>query len=116
MTSPTARADWRFSFGRSAGTIAGVLGALGVPAFTHRPAGWKRACGIPAGRQGAKDAARWLAIRRWPAKAELFGRKRDDGRAESCLIGWAGLQRERRAVSPSSRMAHRDGSPRSTKT
>jgi hypothetical protein len=49
--------------------------------------------GLAPGRLGAKDAARSEAIRRWPALAGLFARVKDDGRAEACLIGWAGLQR-----------------------
>jgi crossover junction endodeoxyribonuclease RuvC len=54
---------------------------------------WKRIVGIPPGKEGAKDRARAEAIRRWPSKAALFARKRDDGRAEACLIGLAGLKR-----------------------
>ena len=80
-----------FAFGRSRGVVEGVLGSVGV---TIAPAAWKRAVGLPAGREGAKDAARSEAIRRWPAKAALFARVRDDGRAEGALIALAGLKRE----------------------
>lgn len=83
-----------FAFGRSAGTVNGVLGALGVSAATISPAGWKRLVGLPPGREGAKDAARAEAIRRWPDKAGLFARVKDDGRAEAALIAVAGLMRE----------------------
>jgi hypothetical protein len=38
----------------------------------------------------SKDAARSEAIRRWPDHAALFARVKDDGRAESALIGVAG--------------------------
>ena len=41
-----------------------------------------------------KDAARSEAIRRRPAKADLFARLKDDGRAEAALIAIAGMQRE----------------------
>jgi crossover junction endodeoxyribonuclease RuvC len=58
------------------------------------PACWKRAVGIPPGKDGAKDAARSEAIRRFPASAALFARVKDDGRAESVLIAVAGLMRE----------------------
>lgn len=85
-----------FAFGRSRGVVEGVLGACGVPAALIAPAAWKRAVGIAAGREGAKDAARSAAIARWPAKAALFARVKDDGRAEACLIAVAGLQRETR--------------------
>jgi hypothetical protein len=57
---------------------------------------WKRIVGIPPGKEGAKDAARSEAIRRWPDKAAWFARVKDHGRAEAALIGWAGLQREGR--------------------
>jgi crossover junction endodeoxyribonuclease RuvC len=58
------------------------------------PPSWKRAVGIPPGKDGTKDAARSEAIRRWPHKAELFARVRDDGRAEAALIAVAGLAKE----------------------
>src|SRR6516225_8742905 len=51
-----------FAFGRSRGVVEGVLGALGVPVVHIAPASWKRALGLPAGRDGAKDAARSAAI------------------------------------------------------
>jgi hypothetical protein len=49
--------------------------------------------GIDPGVHGAenKDLARTIA--RWPAHAEMFRRKCDVDRAESCLIALAGLQR-----------------------
>jgi hypothetical protein len=40
-----------------------------------------------------KDMARSKAINRWPAQADKFKRKMDDGRAEAALIGIAGLLR-----------------------
>jgi crossover junction endodeoxyribonuclease RuvC len=83
-----------FAFGRSRGICEGVLAALGVPATHIAPAAWKRTIGIAAGKDGAKDAARSEAIRRWPAKAALFARVKDDGRAEAALIAIAGLRRE----------------------
>lgn len=83
-----------FAFGRSRGVCEGVLAALAVPATHIAPAAWKRLVGIPPGRDGAKDAARSEAICRWPAKAALFARVKDDGRAEACLIAIAGLRRE----------------------
>lgn len=84
-----------FAFGRSRGVIEGVVAALAVPATHIAPAVWKRLVGFPAGREGAKDAARSEAIRRWPNRAALFARKRDDGRAEAALIAMACLKRYR---------------------
>lgn len=84
-----------FAFGRSRGVVEGVLGALGVPVSFLTPPQWKQLVGIAPGKD-QKDAARSAAIRRWPGSARLFARKRDDGRAEACLIGAAGLAREAR--------------------
>lgn len=83
-----------FAFGKSAGTVLGVLGALGVSSAHVAPAAWKRAVGIPPGKDGAKDAARSEAIRRWPTKAEFFARVKDHGKAEAALIAIAGMKRE----------------------
>jgi crossover junction endodeoxyribonuclease RuvC len=85
-----------FAFGRSRGVVEGVLAAAGVPVAFLTPPTWKRAVGIPPGTSGGKDASRSEAIRRWPDKAALFARVKDDGKAEAALIGVAGLLRERR--------------------
>jgi crossover junction endodeoxyribonuclease RuvC len=83
-----------FSFGRSRGVIEGVCAAAGLPVTFLTPPVWKRAIGIPPGKDGAKDAARSEAIRRWPSQAALFARVKDDGRAEAALIAVAGLLRK----------------------
>ncbi|WP_363347144.1 hypothetical protein [Methylocystis echinoides] len=85
-----------FAFGRSKGVIEGVCAAVGLPVAFLTPSAWKREVGIPPGKDGAKDAARSEAIRRWPSKAEFFARVKDDGRAEAALIATAGLLREGR--------------------
>jgi crossover junction endodeoxyribonuclease RuvC len=86
-----------FAFGRSRGVVEGVLGACGVPVTFLTPPVWKRAVGIPPGKDRAKDDARSEAIRRWPGQAALFARVKDDGRAEAALIAVAGLLRRRGA-------------------
>ncbi|ARN80684.1 hypothetical protein [Methylocystis bryophila] len=83
-----------FAFGRSKGVVEGVCAAAGLPVAFITPPVWKRAVGIPPGKDGAKDAARSEAIRRWPDKAALFARVKDDGRAEAALIAVAGLTRK----------------------
>jgi crossover junction endodeoxyribonuclease RuvC len=93
---PKEGAVGAFAFGRSRGVVEGVLAAAGLPVAFLTPPAWKRLVGIPPGRDGAKDAARAEAIRRWPAKAALFARVKDDGRAEAALIAVAGLAREAR--------------------
>ena len=90
---PGEGAGGAFAFGRARGCVEGVCAAAGLPVAFLTPPVWKRAVGIPPGKDGAKDAARSEAIRRWPGKAELFARVKDDGRAEAALIGWAGLAR-----------------------
>lgn len=84
------------AFGRSRGIVEGVLGACAVSTTHIARAAWKRAVGIPPGREGAKDFARSEAIRRWPAHASQFARFKDGGRAEACLIAVAGMKKERR--------------------
>jgi crossover junction endodeoxyribonuclease RuvC len=91
---PSDGAVQAFAFGRCKGVVEGVLAAHGVPVAFLTPPQWKRLVGIAPGKAGAKDAARSEAIRRWPAKAALFSRIRDDGRAEAALIAVAGLKRE----------------------
>jgi crossover junction endodeoxyribonuclease RuvC len=86
---PKEGAVGAFAFGRCRGVIEGVLAAAGLPVAFLTPPTWKRLTNIPPGRDGAKDAARSEAIRRWPAKAGLFARVKDDGRAEAALIGAA---------------------------
>jgi hypothetical protein len=81
-----------FAFGRCRGVVEGALAPFAVPITWLTAPTWKRTIGIPAGE--AKDKARSEAVRRWPAKASLFARVKDDGRAEAALIAVAGMIRE----------------------
>ena len=94
---PGEGATGAFSFGMARGRVEGVCAALAIPATTITAPCWKRAVGIAPGKDGAKDAARSEAIRRWPGKAGLFARVKDDGRAEAALIAVAGLARSKAA-------------------
>lgn len=80
-----------FAFGDCKGVLRGVLAGAAIPTVWITPVQWKKVIGIPPGKDGAKDAARAEAIRRWPAKAGFFRLKNTDGLAESALIGLAGL-------------------------
>jgi crossover junction endodeoxyribonuclease RuvC len=80
-----------FSFGRARGVIEGTLASAKIPVTFITPPSWKRAIGLPSGTN--KDMSRSAAIRRWPDKAELFRRVKDDGRSDACLICLAGLLR-----------------------
>ncbi|CAB4132216.1 hypothetical protein UFOVP139_31 [uncultured Caudovirales phage] len=71
-----------FNFGKSVGLLEGMLAGMGIPFTTVTPAQWKRKMGANA----SKDGARELAMRQWPAHADTFKRKKDDGRAEACLL------------------------------
>jgi crossover junction endodeoxyribonuclease RuvC len=77
-----------FSFGYSAGILAGVCAGLRMPMTFYRPAVWKRAAGVPAD----KGAARQMAQRFWPGSRD-FDRVKDDGRAEAALLArWVALK------------------------
>lgn len=91
---PGEAAGGAFSFGRARGLIEGVLASQGIPTWHLTPATWKRAIGIPPGKDGVKDMARAEACRRWPVAASCFAAKGSDGMAEAALIAVAGLQRE----------------------
>lgn len=84
-----------FSFGMTRGLLEGVLAALAIPCTMLAPPSWKRCIGLPpssaAERADAKDRSRAEALRRWPAHAALFARKRDDGRSDAALIALAGI-------------------------
>jgi crossover junction endodeoxyribonuclease RuvC len=95
-----------FAFGRARGVIEGVLDAAGIPVTFISSPSWKRLIGIAPGKDGAKDAARSEAIRRWPDKAALFARVKDDGRAEAALIAVA-ASCGRLAVSERERLPNR---------
>jgi crossover junction endodeoxyribonuclease RuvC len=71
-----------FNFGYSVGALVGVVQALAIPVLLPSPSTWKRSMQLPAD----KDVVRGEAIRKWPAHADLFRRKRDDGRAESAFL------------------------------
>jgi crossover junction endodeoxyribonuclease RuvC len=90
---PTDAKVAAFAFGRCRGLAEGICGSLSIPIVWLTPPVWKRLADIPPGAEN-KDMARTRAIAKWPARAELFKRKCDIDRAEACLIGWAGLQRE----------------------
>jgi crossover junction endodeoxyribonuclease RuvC len=79
-----------FAFGRARGVIEGVCAGLAVPVIFITSPKWKRLVGIPPGKDGVKNLARAKVIARWPDRAELFRRVKDDGRAEACLIAYAG--------------------------
>ena len=76
-----------FSFGRSAGVVEGVLGALGMRCVLISPQTWKRQAKL-IGKP--KDESRCLAMRMFPELSVQLRRKKDGGRADAALIGYFG--------------------------
>lgn len=70
--------------GKGWGVLYGALVALERPVTVVRPQEWKRAVGLPKGAD--KNASRERAKQLWPTDADRFARRRDDGRAEACLM------------------------------
>lgn len=72
-----------FRFGESSGKIKAILEVHGIEYGLAIPAVWKRHMGL---LKQEKDAARVLAIRRFPGAADRLARKKDGGRADALLI------------------------------
>ena len=72
-----------FTFGCAYGVCIGVAGCSDVPVSFVTPSRWKlhfRLTGLP------KDASRELAIRLYPAVANMLGLKKHVGRADALLL------------------------------
>lgn len=78
-----------FTFGEGFGVIQGVLGALDIPIVFTRPSVWKTLLSLDSD----KNKSRVLAIQKFRSHAELFKRKKDDGRAEAALLALFGAER-----------------------
>lgn len=79
-----------FNFGRTYGLIRGILAANFLTIHDVAPVTWKRALKVT----GDKDHARLRASALFPRHAELWPRKRDDGRAEAAMIALYGARRD----------------------
>lgn len=77
-----------FKFGAALGSIRGVLEALEIPMHLVTPSTWKKYFRV--GRD--KEGSRALALRRFPACAEHFERKKDHNRAEAALLALYGYE------------------------
>lgn len=71
------------NFGDNYGKAKAVFEVLGIPYTRAEPVSWKRRFGL-IGQD--KDAARILALRRFPAAAASLQRKKDSGRADALWI------------------------------
>ena len=72
-----------FGFGRSLGVVVGVAAALDMPTTMVRPQEWQKAVGA-AGKDGSRQRAKEV----FPAFADLFKRKKDDGRSDAALLAY----------------------------
>jgi crossover junction endodeoxyribonuclease RuvC len=71
-----------FAFGKSTGILIGVVGSMLIPIYFSPPSVWKNCFGLSSD----KNKSRELAIKKYPTQAEMFKRKKDDGRAEAALL------------------------------
>jgi crossover junction endodeoxyribonuclease RuvC len=78
-----------FKYGRAVGAIEAVIALAEIPVEIVDAAGWKRAFRLP-GKD--KEAARQMALQRFPAAHEFLARKKDHGRAEACLLALFGAK------------------------
>lgn len=72
-----------FNFGDGFGAVRTAFACAGVSTVRVYPQVWKRHMGL-IGTE--KDAARQLAIRRFPSAGEMLKRKKDSGRADALLL------------------------------
>lgn len=82
-----------FNFGRSLGIVEGVLGGYGLHLEYVTPQKWKKYHGL-IGTE--KDAARLLALEKWPELKDELRLKKHSGRADALLILDYGINNERR--------------------
>lgn len=74
-----------FNFGAACAVARTVVALCDVPFDMVVPGDWKRHHKL-AGAEDPKEAGRLLALRRFPASAERFARKKDHGRADAALL------------------------------
>lgn len=82
-----------FRFGVAYGVVQGIVASQNIPVEFVMPGKWKShygfASALPPGpmrKNDLKEKSRRRAIELWPARSDLFRRKKDDGRAEAALL------------------------------
>lgn len=78
-----------FSFGFSSGSLQQAVASAKIPMVLVDPATWKAMYGLRGGREN-KDESRAKASKLLPEYANLWARKKDDGRAEAVLLAHYG--------------------------
>jgi crossover junction endodeoxyribonuclease RuvC len=79
----TMGAQSSFNFGDGFGQVKALFRIKGIPMQLVESSSWKRHYCL-TGQE--KDAARILAIKRFPSMADQLNRKKDNGRADALLI------------------------------
>lgn len=82
-----------FTMGRGLGEWRGLLTGMEIPFVMVTPERWKKALLDGMGKE--KDAARLVAVERYPQLASHLARKKDHGRADALLIATYGAMTER---------------------
>lgn len=72
-----------FNFGDGFGQVKAAFRVLGIVPVLVESQSWKRHMGL---LKQEKDAARLLALRRFPSASAMLARKKDDGRSDALLI------------------------------
>lgn len=81
--TPTEGGKARHSLAEGYGQLKATIRVLGIPLDLVAPATWKRHFHLLG---TAKDAARVLALARFPSAGRSLSRKKDSGRADALLI------------------------------
>tara|TARA_B100000212_G_scaffold335173_1_gene306797 strand:+ start:1246 stop:1725 length:480 start_codon:yes stop_codon:yes gene_type:complete len=73
-----------FNFGKGFGVLLGAAAGLGLQTTQVTPQTWMKALKCQRG----KDANRQRACELFPQYADMFARKKDDGRADAALLAY----------------------------
>jgi len=73
-----------FNFGKGFGVLLGAAAGLGLQTTQVTPQQWMKALKCQRG----KDANRQRACELFPQYADMFARKKDDGRADAALLAY----------------------------
>jgi len=77
-----------FEYGRSFGTLEGVLAALNIPVQRAKPRDWKKRAGLIG---ADKDMGRAKVIDLFPERSDDFRLKKDGHKADAVLIALYGV-------------------------
>lgn len=88
-TRPKMGATSAFNFGAAFATARTVMALSDLRLHTPSPGAWKKALGLPGGKDG-KEAARQRAIELFPHLQPSLKRKGDHNRAEALLLAHYG--------------------------